>query len=1201
MNKMITSFLRWLIKGLDKIMSWLEQKNANDMQSKFVDLAPTDDADKAGTYSEALRFATNNSKISNIALTGPYGSGKSSIIQSFLKTYGRPVLHISLATFITEAETKAETVDRQEIERSILQQMLYGADANKLPLSRFKRIQSPGVWSIFKSLYILLGIFALWYVFQQREGVISGTYFTPIALENSVNLGFFVFATAFLWRILHHFYVASFGLSLKGISLKNVEIKPSCDDESSILNRHLDEIIYFFQETSYDLVIIEDLDRFDNTDIFVTLREINGLVNANSGVKRHIRFLYALRDDIFANTERTKFFEFIIPVIPIINSSNSIDMVLKVGARLSLNEGLDRQFLREVSRYLNDLRLIQNIFNEYSIYVDNLKTDGEYLLDANKLLAVLIYKNVYPRDFEKLHRGEGTLAATLNLQDEIIRHGEKNFRAEITSLEKQLDIAERQTPADLKELRQIYAMALIEMLPSHTTSVGFAQNNHQVTIAKLTDFEKFEELIEAKFIYCRNIHGHYQGLDVSKLQAAVDQNKTYLQRKEEIEHKAEENKTKILRAIRDLRPKVTALRTAKLHEQLRLNGDRLQDFFKEFGQNGELARFLLLEGYLDDTYYQYTSLFHSGRLSPNDNKFLIKIRAFITPEPDFPIDNPNEVIAAMRYEDFGQSYVLNISLVDTLLSDQHRYQSQLERLLGYIMEEFSNCEDFFMAYYSSGSDVPRLLQQLASVWRDFGLTVLSSPNNLGHVVQLIGGLTERLLESISTDFEEFPAFVSENLSDILISSPELDPERFVCLNFNVKDFDVIKDHTEIVNSMFEEGLFDLTLANIEFAYQVILGEEDITPLHTKNFTAICATNSAVLIDRIESNFGDYLRNILLAIRTNTEEEISAILDVVRREEIDLTTIQEFLEQQTQQLPTLEDIPDRLHSMLFNLTMIVPNWENCLFFMASEDFDARSLVEYLDRDVVRSAILKKAIPSDSDSTSIRSFLLNANSLSDISYKEYVRALPKSFTHFPERVEPTKLKILIQEEKIEFCTHSLNALNERELQVFFVANNIDTFLANPEDFSLEDDFLEELLESDVSHKSKIKIVELMDLHSLVELPERSELVGSIIVNSDANLPNIYGDIINALIKHSSPIATQISLFNKYHSHLSNDEVRDLLASLPKPYSEITCGYHTPRLKGTPENQALLSWLDSREIISSWKIVDVFNEIKVNLYRS
>ncbi|WP_210455655.1 ATP-binding protein [Vibrio crassostreae] len=1201
MNKIITSGVRWLIKGLDKTVSWLERKHyANDMQTKFVDLAPTDKADKAGNYSEALRFATNNPNISNIALTGPYGSGKSSIIQSFLKTYRRPVLHISLATFITEANTKAETVSRQEVERSILQQMLYGADANKLPLSRFKRIQSPSVWSLFKSFYIMLGVFALWFVFHQREDVISGTYFTPIAIENSVNLGFFLFAATFLWLVLHHFYVASFGLSLKGISLKDVEIKPARDDESSILNRHLDEIVYFFQKTSYDLVIIEDLDRFDNADIFVTLREINSLVNANVGVKRRIRFLYALRDDMFVSTERTKFFEFIIPVIPIINTSNSIDMVLKQGARLALDEGLDRQFIREVSRYLNDLRLIQNIFNEYSIYVANLETGGENLLNANKLLAVLIYKNVYPRDFELLHRGEGTLAAILNLQDELISHGERKYRVEIASLEKQLDTAERQTPSDLKELRQIYAMALIEILPSNIISVGI-ERNKQVVVARLASDQQFDELIANSHVYYRDLNNYYQYFDISKLQANVAPHKTYIQRKGEIENKAEENKTRILRTIRDLRPKIATLRTTKLNEQLRLNNDRLKEFFDELGQNGELARFLLLEGYLDDTYYQYTSLFHTGRLSPNDNKFLIKIRAFITPEPDFSIDNPNEVIVAMRDEDFGQSYVLNILLVDSLLRDQHRYQSQLEKLFIYIMEEFSNCENFIIAYYASGTEVPKFIQGLANVWNHFVPNVLASPNKLLHVTQLIGGLTKRSLKLISRDFEELPAFVSDNLSDILISSPEIDPERLISLNFDVKDFEVIKDHASIVNSMFEEGLFVLTLENLEFAYQTILGEEDLASLRTKNFTVIRSTNNPVLINRIESNFNDYLRNILLAIQTNTKEEIPAILDVIRREGVDLNTIQEFLEKQTIALPALDDVPERLHSMLFKLTMIEPNWKNCIAFMESEGFDSQSLVEYLDRDLVCTAILEHAVPSDSDSKTIRSFLLNANSLSDIRYNKYVRALPKAFTLFPKELGLTKLKILIEEAKIVFSSETLNTLDDRELQVLFVARNVDIFLTQPDDFSLEDDFLESLIHSDISQKNKIDIIKLMDLHSLVDLPERSAFIGSIIVNTDANLTNIDGDIASALIRYSSPIATQISLFNKYQSSLSNDEVRDVLVSLPNPYSQITSGYQTPRLKDTPENRLLVTWLDSRKIISSWKISDIFKEIKVNLYRS
>jgi len=284
--------------------------------------------------------------------------------------------------------------------------------------------QSPGAWSVFTSLSIMFGVLSLWYVFDQRESIINGSFFDPLALNNWLNLSSFAIATIFLWMTLHHFYVASFGLALKSVSLKNIEISPVAANQESILNRHLDEIIYFFQSTDYDLVVIEDLDRFEDAQIFANLREINKLVNENAGVNRTVRFLYALRDDMFANTDRTKFFEFIIPVIPIINSSNSIDMVLKQGKRLVIDKRLDRQFLREVSRYLNDLRLIQNIFNEYAIYVSNLETDEENLLNPNKLLAILIYKNVYPKDFESLHRSEGNFAQILNHQEELIRSGE---------------------------------------------------------------------------------------------------------------------------------------------------------------------------------------------------------------------------------------------------------------------------------------------------------------------------------------------------------------------------------------------------------------------------------------------------------------------------------------------------------------------------------------------------------------------------------------------------------------------------------------------------------------------------------------------------------------------------------------------------------------------------------------------------------
>lgn len=1202
MSKIITSLTRRLASSLNSIVFWLErQASSVKAQSKFVDLAPNDEADEAGVYSEAILFATNNEKISNIALTGPYGSGKSSIIQSFLKKYKRKALHISLAAFAPETDSEAEKVSRQEVERSILQQMLYGADANKLPLSRFKRIQSPGVWSILKSLYIMLGVFAIWYVFRHREDIINDTFFLPLALTNWLNLGVLVLAVTFLWVTVHHLYVASFGLSLKSISLKDVEIRPAHDDQTSILNRHLDEIIYFFQSTDYDLVVIEDIDRFEDAEIFVTLREINSLVNENSGVKRTIRFLYALRDDMFVNTDRTKFFEFIIPVIPIINTSNSIDMVLKQGKRLELDERLDRQFLREVSRYLNDLRLIQNIFNEYAIYSANLETGGEDLLDANKLLAILIYKNVYPRDFEQLHRGVGVLAGILNLQDEFIRDCEHRYRTEITELETELEVAEQQTPLDLRELRKIYAMALIEKLPANITKVRF-EGAQWINLPQLVSHESFEQIIEAPVLFGSTMNGQQRQVDISQFQSEVDCQKSYQQRKVEIEKKSTDNKNKSSRRIRELRSKIAVLRRTKLNELLRSDADRLQHLFKKLGENGELARFLILEGYLDDTYYQYTSLFHSGRLSPNDNKFLIQIRAFVTPEPSSSIDNPKEVIAAMRDEDFRQSYVLNVKLVDSLISDQNSYTDQTRKLFEYLSTEFESCESFLEAYYTSGREIESFLTRLVKAWKGLIPAIVASPNNTSHVTQLVANLPETSLKTLAGEYDELPEFVSANLPEILVNSPELDPKRLACLAFEVKDLSAIKEHTEIVHVMSEEGLFELTIPNLEFIYQSILGESDLKSFYERNLTTIRSTDSATLINRVERDFNLYLHEILLELQENSKESAPAILEVICHDDVDHNDLREFLERQTTQLHSLEDVPEEFYPMMFCHNVIQPTWENCLAFMESDGFEADSLIGYLDQEIVRTAILEYPVPSDTDSQKLRLFIFNAASLSDEAYRDYVRALPMQIKTLPNSLEPEKVRILIDERKVSVTQENLERLADTgALQVRFVAINVAEYLADPENLVIDDDLREQLLRSEIDNAAKLEIIELMHLEALEGLPERAALIGSILVDTDAEISGLNGGVAQSLIMHSSPIETQILLFNKWHSLMTDDEVRHVLANLPKPFSEIKKGRKTPKLKNTRDNKDLVRWLDSRNIISSWSDSTVLSDyLKVNLYR-
>ena len=59
----------------------------------------------------------------------------------------------------------------------------------------------------------------------------------------------------------------------------------------------------------YDVVFFEDLDRLNNAEIFVKLRELNILLNNDEAIKKPVKFVYAVRDDIFSDKDRTKFFE----------------------------------------------------------------------------------------------------------------------------------------------------------------------------------------------------------------------------------------------------------------------------------------------------------------------------------------------------------------------------------------------------------------------------------------------------------------------------------------------------------------------------------------------------------------------------------------------------------------------------------------------------------------------------------------------------------------------------------------------------------------------------------------------------------------------------------------------------------------------------------------------------------------------------
>lgn len=151
---------------------------------KFNKLTPLNDVDIDASHEAAMNYALEDKGIKNVAISGNYGSGKSSFIETYKSKNGsfKP-LHISLAHFssLNHLENRSnaqleifqgriENSDSLEqiniIEGKIINQLLHQIDAKYIPMTIFKSKKNPLFSEILKLstafLLFLLPIMFLW-------------------------------------------------------------------------------------------------------------------------------------------------------------------------------------------------------------------------------------------------------------------------------------------------------------------------------------------------------------------------------------------------------------------------------------------------------------------------------------------------------------------------------------------------------------------------------------------------------------------------------------------------------------------------------------------------------------------------------------------------------------------------------------------------------------------------------------------------------------------------------------------------------------------------------------------------------------------------------------------------------------------------------------------------------------------------------
>src|SRR5690606_13948852 len=99
--------------------------------------------------------------------------------------------------------------------------------------------------------------------------------------------------------------------------------------------------------------------------------------------------------------------------------------------------------------------ILKNIYNEFVIYYDRLQSIE---LDNNRLLGIIAYKNIFPKDFNELQLGKGFVYTLFESKVEIVEQNIKTIDSKIEKLESDIKLTTKENLNSIEELDAVYLL-----------------------------------------------------------------------------------------------------------------------------------------------------------------------------------------------------------------------------------------------------------------------------------------------------------------------------------------------------------------------------------------------------------------------------------------------------------------------------------------------------------------------------------------------------------------------------------------------------------------------------------------------------------------------------------------------------------------------------------------------------------------------
>ena len=883
-------------------MAYDKEKNMTQKYYNFEKLTPDKDAD-ISVYEEAIEFVFDNSDVTNIAISGAYGAGKSSVIESYEKKHDdKNFLHISLAHFEpTERNESEDSVKETTLEGKILNQLIHQIPVDRIPQTNFRVKKDVGrrnIIIITILLYVLLGSITFISMSNKIQNWVDAlcdgrlksllaiftndftVFFAAIALAGSAFIC--IYNTVKVQKNKNLFHK----VTVQGNTIEIFENK-----DESYFDKYLNEVLYLFEQVEADVIVFEDMDRFNSNVIFERLREVNNLVNVHKynkfkNKKRHklinkifrrkekqykpLRFFYLLRDDVFVTKDRTKFFDYIIPIVPVLDGTNSYDQFIRHLKQGNILEKFDSTFLQRLALYIDDMRVLKNVYNEFLVYMYRLNNTD---LNWNKMLAIIVYKNIFPRDFCNLQLGKGYVHELFEQKENLSKETIGKLEEEKQLIQEKITYINKENLTDVQELNDAYE-AKYNRLPRDSWYNQLTQEGRKEKDKLEKEKEKRIEVIDN-----RN-KGMMTELEV-KLQ--------------DIEQRISATKTKLLSELitRDNTDSIFMIKSINpIGEENQYNEIKGSDYL-------ELLKFLISNGYIDETYNDYMTYFYEDSLSAHDKMFLRRITDKKGSDYEYSLKDVEKVLSSpvLRVVDFYEEETLNFNLLKGLLVNQEnpKYQKYLSALIKQMKDNKDT--EFISKFYDSTQFDKTFIIKLNEQWTDFFSyiavnKILPLKQIRGFSLDSLCLLDENKIQDINVE-GCLTDYISNQSDYLNIQNPDVAKiiSQFCILGVKLKKIEIDTANKDLIVGVYENNLYELTFENIKLMIKSMYGEYDSYNIEHRNYTVIQGKSESPLAKYIAENINRYANEYLKNCNGYIEDSEDVAIKFINDENV-LGDIQE---------------------------------------------------------------------------------------------------------------------------------------------------------------------------------------------------------------------------------------------------------------------------------------------------------------------